>query len=346
MKDSLVTLPLLRYKGLPVKLGIDSKWIFIANNHGSMMLIFHKMWLIGILVAQLLIFGWLVFMHFAGSSSLTPEPKSVSGEIPVVAGDEDFDLPLAFDDDFPEATILNTKGEDVRQNFIMRREKLIFYYKTLYGVGRIDQLDEKILLELHARLTAMFIREVLDRIQIEPHVYKYLTDHSDLNKLETALMEQVKFHVPASIKLAQSAVETGYGKRVIRNNYFGIKDKSRETKPEITTEYYTEAEKQANQHIIISCKKVNRNGKEFYKCLVRDHFKNYESPWASFRAHSIFLASNDRYAPLFTGGKKYQAWADRIGSSKYGGVGYATSPIYGSILKGVIQKYHLDLLDF
>ncbi|MGB0524549.1 MAG: glucosaminidase domain-containing protein [Flammeovirgaceae bacterium] len=159
-------------------------------------------------------------------------------------------------------------------------------------------------------------------------------------------MEQVKFHVPASIKLAQSALETAYGRRVVNNNYFGIKDKTKQSSYMETTEYYTAKEVAYNKHKILSKKKVRKNGKVLYKCKVRDSFMDYHTPWQSFRAHSVYLANNKRYAPLFTNGKDYRAWADRIGSTKYGGVGYATSPIYGNLLKKIIARYNLDLLDY
>ena len=159
-------------------------------------------------------------------------------------------------------------------------------------------------------------------------------------------MEQAKFNVPASIKLAQSALETGYGKRVINNNYFGIKDKSGNTPFSTTTEYYNDRELKRNRRKVLSKKKVFKNGKYFWQCKVKDHFISYQSPWESFRDHSRFLLENERYHPLFAGGKNYQAWADKIGSTKYGGVGYATSPLYGKLLKGIIRRYHLDLLDF
>jgi len=91
---------------------------------------------------------------------------------------------------------------------------------------------------------------------------------------------------------------------------------------------------------------VKKGGKTLYKCKVKDSFVEYESPWASFRGHSLFLSTNSRYSPLFTKGKDYRAWADKIGSTKYGGVGYATSPIYGELLRKIIGRYHLDLLDY
>jgi hypothetical protein len=238
--------------------------------------------------------------------------------------------------------------QNYREAFLIQKQFVISKYLIREKVSRPDQLSEDALLELNAQIGALFRNLVLDKIDIEPHVHQYFAGTDDLNKVETALMEQAKYHVPASITLAQSALETAYGRRVVNNNYFGIKAKAGDGRSGYmeTTEYYTAAEMQANKSKILSKEKVVKGGKVLYKCKVRDSFVAYASPWASFRAHSVYLANNTRYSPLFTKGKDYEAWADKIGSTKYGGVGYATSPIYGNLLKKIVRRYSLDLLDY
>jgi hypothetical protein len=231
--------------------------------------------------------------------------------------------------------------------FQIQKQVLLSKYLIQNKVSRLDQLEDEDLLKLNGQVSDLFVQLVLSKIPMKAHVQNYFLNHKDLNKFETALMEQAKFGVPVSIKLAQSALETAYGKKVINNNYFGIKEaKNQKKKDIITTEYYTETELKRNKSKIISQEEVFVNGRQLYKCKIRDSFATYNSPWKSFRSHSLFLANNNRYAPLFTKGKNYEAWADKIGSSKYGGVGYATSPIYGELLKQIIRKYHLDLLDY
>ena len=236
--------------------------------------------------------------------------------------------------------------QEQRDNFLVQKQLLITKYMIENKASRLDKLPDDELLNLNKEITQLFVNLVLNNVNAQEHVYKYFVDNTDLNKIETSLMEQAKFHVPASIKLAQSALETAYGQRIVHNNYFGIKDKAQKSSLTTTTEYYTASEKQANKGIIMSSQVVVKNGKTLYKCIVRDHFAEYGSPWHSFRSHSVFLSTNKRYSPLFTKGKNYEDWADKIGSTKYGGVGYATSPIYGEILKKIIKRYHLDLLDF
>ena len=237
--------------------------------------------------------------------------------------------------------------KNYQEAFTVQKQLITSQYLIEQKASRVDQLSSQSLLSMHQEISDLFIELVLKKQSLPEHVLHYFTDTTDLDKLETALMEQAKYHVPASIKLAQSALETAYGRRVIHNNYFGIKNRgSGEAKAVETIEYYSRAELRANRRKVISRELVSRGGKKLYKCRVKDKFQPYKTPWASFRAHSIFLSNNKRYHALFTGGKDYRAWADKIGSTKYGGVGYATSPIYGELLKKIIRRYHLDLLDY
>ncbi len=244
------------------------------------------------------------------------------------------------------SSISKTETEDKRKKFLKIKHTFISEALIENQVSRLDQLNDQKMIILNQKLSKAFITIVLNQTKVETHVMAYFTGTKDLKKFETALMEQAKYHVPASIKLAQSALETAYGQRIVNNNYFGIKDKRGKTKAITTTEYYTKAEYKANKSKIVSSKLIQKNGKTLYKCLIKDSFADYVSPWESFRAHSIFLNKSKRYSPLFTKGKNYEDWADKIGSTKYGGVGYATSPIYGELLKKIIKRYNLDLLDY
>ncbi len=241
-------------------------------------------------------------------------------------------------------TTLNTSFQD---DFLIKKQMLISKYIIKNRVARLGELSDSDLLLLNREISNLYLQIILPNVAKEKHVLKYFSDTTDLHKIETALMEQVKYNLPASIKLAQSALETAYGRKVIHNNYFGIKDKSKTSEKTIrTTEYYTLSELKHNQHKILSQEKVLKNGVTLYKCLIEDKFFEYASPWESFRAHSLFLKNQKRYASLFVEGKNYEAWADKIGSTKYGGVGYATSPIYGELLKKIIKRYKLNLLDY
>jgi uncharacterized FlgJ-related protein len=236
--------------------------------------------------------------------------------------------------------------EERKESFLVQKQMIITHYLIDYKVARVDLLDDEAISNLSVQIRQLFVDEVLDYSKVEKHVYLFFTDSLPLQKIDASLVEQARFHVPASIKLAQAALETGYGKKLVGNNFFGIKDKTGKSSFSETYEYYSENEFIQHKSKILDSEKIKRNGVWVYKCKIKDRFAKYDNAWDSFRAHSEHLSTNPRYSPLFAKGKDYKAWADNIGSTKYGGVGYATSPIYGQMLKSIIEKYHLYLLDF
>jgi len=341
MKPIKINLP-IKYKGSYLQLKYEGKTIFLQHKGNTYYFILNPRLLYMILFLLILTICYQLFQP-----NLTNPPQttqiSINGDNTIV----DDDVLGYFLEFFSEVQEFHdTKETSDYEAFLVNKQILISKYIVQNRVSRLDQLNNETLLNLNQDISKLFCSLVLNKIKIESHVYKYFTDTSDLKKIETALMEQIKYNVPASIKLAQSALETAYGQRIINNNYFGIKDKSQSISPITTTEYYTNQEVQINQHKILYKEKIIKNGKELFKCKVKDHFSSYKSPWESFRAHSIYLVNNRRYSPLFTNGKNFELWADKIGSTKYGGVGYATSPIYGELLKKIIKRYHLDLLDY
>lgn len=98
--------------------------------------------------------------------------------------------------------------------------------------------------------------------QIENYIVRFLP---------TALVENSKYKIPASIKLAQGILESNAGKSELAraaNNHFGIK---------------------------------SFNGKGYKMCddSCKDRFRYFVSAWASWRYHSTLLSTNSRYKPLF-----------------------------------------------
>ena len=277
----------------------------------------------------------LELMKLASSNAKKTENKDTKNGLPIfVHSVADYD------------NLANlAKSENTMEEFMIQKQIHITKALIENKVSRLDQLEDSVLLAMNRSISRLFMNLVLENLNAPTHVLNYFTDTIHLRKIETALMEQVKYNVPVSIKLAKSALETAYGSRVIHNNYFGIKDKNRSGEKTITTEYFTAEEASMNQDIILTQKPFIKNGNVLYECKVQDYFTQYGSAWQSFRGHSEFLVNNKRYAPLFTKGKNYEDWADRIGSERTGGVGYATSPLYGELLKKIIKRYQLHLLD-
>ena len=70
-------------------------------------------------------------------------------------------------------------------------------------------------------------------------------------------------------------------------------------------------------------------------------FQKYKNPEKSYRDHSIFLKTRDRYSSLFKLRRNnYVGWS--IGLKK---AGYATDPAYADKLISLIERYELWKLD-
>lgn len=123
-----------------------------------------------------------------------------------------------------------------------------------------------------------------------------------------AISESIRTGIPASIKLAQGILESGYGSSPLAkksNNHFGIKCGSGWTGKKIQYKG--------------SCYRVFKNGNDAYK------------------EHSYFLTNSSRYKDLFKLKRNdYKGWAKGLRKA-----GYATNPRYPSILIELIERYKL-----
>lgn len=133
---------------------------------------------------------------------------------------------------------------------------------------------------------------------------------------QLAMRQQQQYGIPASIKIAQGLLESGYGNSDLSkrsNNHFGIKCKSNWIGD--TVRYDDDA--------------------------LQECFRRYSSIEDSYRDHSEFLRSNKRYAGLFElNPKDYKGWAKGLKQC-----GYATAPHYANTLIKFIEDYELYLLD-
>lgn len=133
-----------------------------------------------------------------------------------------------------------------------------------------------------------------------------------------AMEEQRRYGIPASVTLAQMAVESGYGESNLAkqdNNYFGIK---------------------ASQDWIKSGKPWSYHHDDHYN----DKFCTFGSALESLEYHSKVLMADRykacrQYAPT-----DHLHWIEGI---KKGG--YATDPRYVATIEGVIRKYGLEKYD-
>ncbi|MBQ5948592.1 flagellar assembly peptidoglycan hydrolase FlgJ [Massilia sp. ST3] len=126
--------------------------------------------------------------------------------------------------------------------------------------------------------------------------------------------------VPAKFMLGQAALESGWGKRMIRNadgsnshNLFGIKAGpgwKGKVATSVTTEYI--------------------NGRPHTKV---EKFRAYDSPAESFKDYANMLAKNPRYEKVLASGGDAAAFAHGLQRA-----GYATDPHYATKLTRIIKN--------
>ncbi len=140
---------------------------------------------------------------------------------------------------------------------------------------------------------------------------EYIDRYKDM-----AIHEMNRSGVPASITLAQGALESGDGNSSLARN--------------------------ANNHFGIKCHE-DWNGKKTYQDddAKNECFRKYQSVEESFRDHSDYLKAKTRYAFLFELDiTDYKGWARGLKKA-----GYATSPTYAETLIRIIEEFGLHQYD-
>ena len=138
----------------------------------------------------------------------------------------------------------------------------------------------------------------------------YIDQYKDL-----AIEQMLRYNIPASITLAQGLFESAAGRSNLTrsgNNHFGIK-----------------------------CH--GWTGKRTYHDddAAGECFRAYDNARQSYEDHSRFLATQSRYARLFSLKRTdYRGWARGLKQC-----GYATNPLYASKLTQIIELYGLNKYD-
>lgn len=142
----------------------------------------------------------------------------------------------------------------------------------------------------------------------------------------------------AVASLAQCAVETGWGKTVVGNMMFGVKDTDGINGNEqllVTTEYLRRPD--AKFPVVLSVTKTAAN---LWKYVVKDYFRKYKSPADSFLDHAKFIRTNARYN---------DAWSNRGNYVKFlrgvARAGYATGPEYEPTCVAVAMQIDKIILE-
>ena len=159
-----------------------------------------------------------------------------------------------------------------------------------------------------------------------------MTPKEFVNKYKAfALQTEAKTGISAKLILAQSALETGWGKSAPGNMMFGVKAKrdtpSNRRQLVVTREVMSYPNHTSFPEIISVTKRSD--GK--YTYIVKDWFMKYDTPEESFTDHANFYLKNPRYSKALKVREDPRKFAEEIAK-----VGYATDPNYANVLKSII----------
>jgi LysM repeat protein len=174
-------------------------------------------------------------------------------------------------------------------------------------------MQSNILISLLISTQLIFISAHAQGQPSEPRMSKidYIEQYAD-----QAVREMHSSGVPASITLAQGMLESDYGNSPLAkyaNNHFGIKCHKGWDGPSFI-----------------------QDDDERNEC-----FRKYYQAYDSYRDHSEFLQTRDRYASLFDLKQTdYKGWAKGLKKA-----GYATNPKYADLIIRIIEENDLNKYD-
>lgn len=142
-----------------------------------------------------------------------------------------------------------------------------------------------------------------------------------------------------SVKLAQMAIETGWGDKILNNNVFGIKADS--AWPGKVQSFTTQEVKNGVRKTYKGTGKVYQNRKEALSdgALAETLFRFYNSLEDSIADHSRFLIENPRYS------KVLEAETPEVQAQELENAGYATGRNYNETIMSIINNYNFRELD-
>jgi LysM repeat protein len=158
---------------------------------------------------------------------------------------------------------------------------------------------------------SLFLVSHAQQSSYDQAVYAYISRYGGI-----AVQEMKQYGIPASITLAQGIIESNAGQSDLAKN--------------------------ANNHFGIKCQK-EWTGPTYYQDDDKPHecFRKYSNPLDSYRDHSLFLTTRDRYKSLFSlSPTDYRGWSAGLKAA-----GYATNPTYADLLIRTIEKYSLQRFD-
>lgn len=133
---------------------------------------------------------------------------------------------------------------------------------------------------------------------------------------------QEQFRIPASVSIAQFALESGWGAHMPpnSNNPFGMKCRAGRNDPSV----------------VVHTREVDRYGHDYF---VAAAFRKFASVADAFIEHARLLATAPVYAPAFAKLPDVAAFVSAMA------LHYATDPRYAALIMGVIHGSNLTQYD-
>ena len=169
-------------------------------------------------------------------------------------------------------------------------------------------------IDLKAELMVATNEWYSNNLELKP----YQLDHLNIVSVP-AIAEEMKWDLPMEIMIAQSILESGWGRSPLskqQNNYFGIKE---DNKRKSSATYST--------HEYINGRRVS---------IVAD-FKVYPTPSYCFSDRSQWFLTNKRYKNVLSDDMTYKEFAYILQIK-----GYATDPDYAEKLISIVKRYKID----
>ncbi|MEW6732060.1 MAG: glucosaminidase domain-containing protein [Acidobacteriota bacterium] len=140
--------------------------------------------------------------------------------------------------------------------------------------------------------------------------------------ISAAQAVQTKYGIPASVTLAQWALESAYGEKNMGcHNYFGMK---------FTPKRHKKYVERRTREVV--------NDKEVF---INAKFAAFDTVEDAFDDRARLLANNSRYAPAMAVKDDPNKFAEQLQAC-----GYATDPVYADLLKKIMRLnnfYQYDL---
>jgi flagellum-specific peptidoglycan hydrolase FlgJ len=182
--------------------------------------------------------------------------------------------------------------------------------------NKVEQ-DEKALEEMRESMRKLLSDQGLSKEEIDNMGTQEM--FGMIGKLMAQQVEE-KYGIPWEVCLAQSALESGYGKKALGNNFFGVKamgNYAGKTQEFLTTEYWGDKSKASK---------------------MVDKFRAYDSIADSFNDYGQLLSNSSRYAGAFQYKHDPRRFLETVIAS-----GYATDPNYVSKAEGALRHLGYSL---